>query len=61
VTPGSSASLVVWRYDVNVSQVAARRRRYRAGSTEPTALQLMPVMLTPDQPIVPTPERGGTP
>ena len=41
LTPGSSVSLVARRYDVNANQVFAWRRRYRAGSVEPTALQLM--------------------
>ena len=50
LTPGSSVSLVARRYDVNANQVFAWRRRYRAGSAEPTALQLMPVTVTSDQP-----------
>ena len=49
LTPGSSVSLVARRYDVNANQVFAWRRRYRAGSAEPTGLQLMPVTVTPDQ------------
>jgi transposase-like protein len=43
LTPGSSVSVVARRYDVNANQVFAWRRRYRAGSAEPTALQLMPL------------------
>src|SRR5216684_310830 len=39
LAPGSSVSLVARRYDVNANQVFAWRKRYRAGSTEPTALQ----------------------
>jgi transposase len=59
LTPGSSVSVVARRYDVNANQVFAWRRRYRAGSAEPTALQLMPVTVTPDQPIVTAPARGS--
>ena len=59
LTPGSSVSLVARRYDVNANQVFAWRRRYRAGSVEPTALQLMAVTVTPDQPIVTAPARGS--
>jgi transposase len=51
LTPGSSVSLVARRYDVNANQVFAWRRRYRSGSAGPTELQLMPVTVTPDQPI----------
>ena len=53
LAPGSSVSLVARRYDVNANQVFAWRKRYRAGSTEPTVLQLMPVTVTPDRPIAP--------
>jgi transposase len=59
LTPGSSVSVVARRYDVNANQVFAWRRCYRAGSAEPTALQLMPVTVTPDQPIVAAPARGA--
>src|ERR1700732_1340448 len=59
LTPGSSVSLVARRYDVNANQVFAWRRRYRAGSAEPTALQLMPVTVTPDRPIAPAPARAN--
>jgi len=59
LTPGSSVSVVARRYDVNANQVFAWRRRYPAGSAEPPALQLMPVTVTPDQPIVTAPARGG--
>jgi len=48
-------SLVARRYDVNANQVFAWRRRYRAGSAAPTALQLMPVTVTSDQPIATAP------
>jgi transposase len=59
LTPGSSVSLVARRYDVNANQVFAWRRRYCTGSAEPAGLQLMPVTVTPDQPIVTAPARGG--
>ena len=51
LTPGSSVSLVARRYDVNANQVFAWRRRYRSGSVEPAGVQLVPVTVTPDQPI----------
>lgn len=51
LAPGSSVSLVARRYDVNANQVFAWRKRYRAGSTEPAALQLLPVTVTSDRPI----------
>ena len=57
--PGSSVSLVARRYDVNANQVFAWRKRYRAGSTEPTALQLMPVTVTPDRPTATVPARAN--
>src|SRR5277367_1048363 len=57
LAPGSSVSVVARRYDVNANQVFAWRKRYRGGSSEPTALQLMPVTVTPDQPIEPAPAR----
>jgi transposase len=44
---------------VNANQVFAWRRRYRAGSAEPTALQLMPVTVTPDQPTAVAPARAS--
>jgi transposase len=59
MTPGSSVSLVARRYDVNANQVFAWRRRYRSGSTEPTALQLMPVTVTSDQPTAVPPVRAS--
>jgi len=56
---GSSVSVVARRYDVNANQVFAWRKRYRAGSTEQTALQLMPVTVTPDRPIESVPARAN--
>jgi transposase len=59
LAPGSSVSLVARRYDVNANQVFAWRRRYRAGSTEPAELQLMPVTVTPDQPTETAPSHAS--
>ena len=39
------------RCDVNANQVFAWRRRYRDAAAEPAGLQLMPVTVTPDQPV----------
>ena len=55
LVPGSSASVVARQYDVNVNQVFAWRKRYRAEAREPSELQLLPVTVTPDQPSAPTP------
>jgi|SRR3954447_2391928 transposase len=49
--PGSSVSRVARRYDVNANQVFAWRRRYRDGAAEPAGLRLLPVTVTPDQPV----------
>ena len=49
--PGSSVSRVARRYDVNANQVFAWRRRYRDGAAEPAELRLLPVTVTPDQPV----------
>ena len=57
--PGSSVSVVARRYDVNANQVFAWRKHYRAESAEPTALQLMPVTVTPDRPIERAPARAS--
>jgi len=57
LAPGSSVSIVARRYDVNANQVFAWRERYRGGSTEPAALQLMPVTVTPDRPVELAPAR----
>ena len=46
--PGSSVSRVARRYDVNANQVFAWRRRYQDGAAE---LCLLPVTVTPDQPV----------
>src|ERR1051325_4737622 len=48
--PGASVSRVARRYDVNANQVFAWRRRYRNVASEPAALRLLPVTVTPDHP-----------
>lgn len=53
--PGASASVVARQYDVNVNQVFAWRKRYRAEAREPTELQLLPVTVIPDQSSAPAP------
>ena len=55
LAPGSSVSVVARRYDVNANQVFAWRKRYRGRLTEPAAVQLMPVTVTPDRPVEPAP------
>lgn len=50
LAPGSSVSVVARRYDVNANQVFAWRKRYR-GTNGSAAVQLMPVTVTPDQPV----------
>jgi len=57
--PGTSVSVVARRYDVNANQVFAWRRRYRSGSVEPAGVQLVPVTVTPDQPIATPPARAN--
>src|SRR4051794_41130778 len=51
LVPGASVSRVARRYDVNANQVFAWRRRYRDGAAEPGELRLLPVTVTPDQPV----------
>ena len=51
LVPGSSVSRVARRYDVNANQVFAWRRRYREVAAEPAELRLLPVTVTPDQPV----------
>jgi transposase len=55
LAPGSSVSVVARRYDVNANQVFAWRKRYRGEPAAPATVQLMPVTVTPDQPIEPAP------
>jgi transposase len=51
LAPGSSVSLVARRYDVNANQVFAWRRGYGGAAAEPADLRLLPVTVTPDQPV----------
>ena len=51
LVPGTSVSRVARRYDVNANQVFAWRRRYRDGAAEPAEFRLLPVTVTPDQPV----------
>lgn len=47
--PGSSVSVVARQYDVNANQVFSWRKRYREAppaSSDPSASQLMPVVIT---------------
>jgi len=55
LVPGASASVVARQYDVNVNQVFAWRKRYRAEARQPTELQLLPVTVTSDQSTPPAP------
>ena len=55
LVPGASASVVARQYNVNVNQVFAWRKRYRAEARQPTELQLLPVTVTPDQSTPPVP------
>jgi len=55
LAPGSSVSQVARRYDVNANQVFAWRKRYRDGSADAALPQLLPVMVTPDEPAKPPP------
>src|ERR1700730_13497 len=57
LAPGSSVSVVARHYDVNANQVFAWRKRYRGVSTEPAALHMSPVPVTPDRPVEPAPAR----
>jgi transposase len=53
LAPGSSVSVVARRYDVNANQVFGWRRRYRDGlpaRVDATFPQLVPVMITAEQP-----------
>ena len=47
--PGASVSMVARQYDVNANQVFSWRKRYREDApapSDPTAAQLIPVMIT---------------
>lgn len=50
--PGSSVSVVARQYDVNANQVFSWRKRYREATpalSDPSASQLMPVVITTGQ------------
>jgi transposase len=50
--PGSSVSMVARHYDVNANQVFSWRKRYGEDSrppSDPSAAQLIPVMITAEQ------------
>jgi transposase len=56
--PGSSVSVVARQYDVNANQVFSWRKRYReapAAPSDPSASQLMPVVITAEMDGVATP------
>ena len=50
--PGSSVSIVAWRYDVNANQVFSWRKRYGDDPRQPASPpvpQLIPVMISAEQ------------
>ena len=49
--PGASVSIVARQYNVNSNQVFAWRKVYGDTSVAVTSPQLVPVMVTPDQPV----------
>jgi transposase len=48
--PGASVSIVARRYDVNTNLVFTWRKLYGNPLATPQAAQLLPVVVTPDQP-----------
>jgi transposase len=50
--PGASVSIVARRYDVNANLVFTWRRLYDKAPEVSPAPQMVPVMVTPDQPVV---------
>jgi transposase len=48
LAPGASVSIVARQYDVNTNMVFSWRKRYRDAPVS----QLVPVKVTPDQPVV---------
>jgi transposase len=52
--PGASVSMVARHYDVNTNLVFTWRRRY-GGASDAAAPQLVPVVVTPEQPAAPPP------
>ena len=51
LAPGASVSVVARQYDVNSNQVFAWRKLYGDTSIAAAGPQLMPVMVTQDQPV----------
>jgi transposase len=51
LAPGASVSIVARQYDVNTNMVFSWRKRYR----DAPGPQLVPVMVTPDQPVAAPP------
>ena len=51
LAPGASVSIVARQYDVNSNQVFAWRKLYGNMSMTASGPQLVPVMVTPDQPV----------
>jgi transposase len=51
LVPGTSVSIVARQYDVNANQVFAWRKRYSEAS-DTGAPELVPVVVTPDPPVV---------
>src|ERR1700680_4403859 len=52
LAPGASVSIVARHYDVNANQVFSWRRRYREDAcppADPTAPQVVPVVITAEQ------------
>jgi transposase len=54
LVPGASVSVVARRYDVNANLVFAWRKRY-GGASDTGAPELVPVVVTPDPPVVVSP------
>src|SRR5438105_1191082 len=55
LVPGSSASVVARKHSLHDNLPISWRKRFRAEAREPTDLRLMPVTVTPDQPIASAP------
>lgn len=56
--PGASVSVVARQYDVNANQVFAWRRLYGAADETAPGPRLVPVTVTPDAPVAPSPSGG---
>jgi transposase len=55
LSPGASASVVARRYDVNTNLVFTWRKRFVDAPQPAPAPQLVPVVVTPDQPVAAMP------